>query len=741
MQKARTLIGALLLAGSLVFSHAHAQDEPLSEPRTMERASLELSVGSSQRDVLLENILIGHEKITLSPVVGSGFSIRGDSREKYWLRMKVGIPEAAGATLLSLERHNVRSIKLYQVEKKDGKLSATPLQTSRYPHPENVRGKWPTRIVFTLPDTVGNDAILYAEIDSTGYSYFRPMLLNAEEQNVLSASDDSFFNALYFSILVLFCLTIYRQLTAAESQTILVGLCLITGLFGFFAYNTHLPLFVKTEFINTPSLAYAMMILAAAPFLSASSIFSGFRSRWSEGATLVVRFALVLMALALFVALTNYISISALQLLTAVVWTVCIGTACSIHLFDVRASRWSALIVSLALLAAIWAPVFVVKQLLPATHMNLYGFQVFFVVLMMVYLVLPWLRTVLQDRGRRRRAPPEPELSPDEKIANARKQLMEGLQSALSNANENDVEWIAYRRLLEGLKPILPQLASAVVAKNYHNEDLLLVEPKSATDRYAALLAQRGNLLKNLSRMTAPQQIRLDFDGPDGPLEEVCIAVIPLPIDKPGWGALIVEREADRTYSEVEMDIGAEFAALATTAGDEAAEAMLHRHSREMDDETGLYNREKFDALIKQSIDAANFQKKQLSLLRICIDNFSDATANKPLAKTELLKSLVAVLNDEVDYGVTMTRFDNETIVIMMPDKNLGQARELAQRICNIAQDIKAASEPTLKCTLSVGVSQLQPGERSSNMMFDRSAAALAKAQQYGGNQIQAVSS
>ncbi len=247
-------------------------------------------------------------------------------------------------------------------------------------------------------------------------------------------------------------------------------------------------------------------------------------------------------------------------------------------------------------------------------------------------------------------------------------------------------------------------------------------------------------MLKNLSRMKAPQQIRLDFDGPDGPLQEVSLAVIPLPIDKPGWGALIVERQADRTYSELEMDFGAEFAALATTAGDEAAEAMLDRHQKEMDSETGLYNREKFDALVKPLIDASILQKKQLSLLRICFDNFEDLTANKPLLKKEALLALVEALNDEVDYGVTMARFDAETIVVLMPDKNLGQARELAQRICNIAPEVKAPSEPTIKFTLSVGVSQLQPGERTSKLMFDRSAAALAKAQQYGGNQIQAVS-
>ena len=360
---------------------------------------------------------------------------------------------------------------------------------------------------------------------------------------------------------------------------------------------------------------------------------------------------------------------------------------------------------------------------------------------MAVYLLLPWLRTALQNRGRKRRVMPAPELTPEQKVASARAQLMAGLQSALQNANEGDVEWIAYRRLLEGLKPVLPQLASAVIAKNYHNADLLIVEPKSATDRYASLINQRSNMLKNLSRMTAPQQIRLDFDGPEGPLQEVSLAVIPLPIAKPGWGALIVERHTDRNYTELEMDVGAEFAALATTAGDDAAEAMLARHAKEMDVETGLYNREKFDDILKRLIEAAILQQKQLAFLRVSIDNFTDSTASQPALKKEILQSAVAAMNDEVDYGVTMARFDAEDIVVLMPDRNIGQARELAQRLCNVANRVKAASAPAMKFTLSVGVSHLQPGERNSKMMLDRTASALAKARQYGGNQIQAISS
>jgi diguanylate cyclase (GGDEF)-like protein len=720
-------------------AQTNASDDTV--PAQTAQVDLGLSLGVSPSDTSLEEMLSGIKLVSLSPIVANEFSMIGRPQEKHWLRMKLALPANAEPMALSFERQGVRSITLYQVDKSGKKISIIPLQSSRTPHLENTRGEWPTRIVFLLAPAVGDGAVLYAEIEALGYVRLNPMLLTSEQQTKLSDSDDSFFAYLYMAMLALMCLAIFRQLRVAESQAILISLSLVIGLFGFFSYNTHLALFLKTEFINKPSLTYALLTMAAAPFLSASNYFSGFHARWPEGATWVTRIALGLMVFSVVLAFTSMFSVTNMQIMTAIIWTLCIAIAMCIYLFDVRSSRWSAMIVAFGFFAALWAPSLVYKQSLPSSRLNLYGFEVLFLILMSVYLLLPWLRSVLQTRGRKRRTQPPAELSANQKVENARAQLMAGLQSALQNANEGDVEWIAYRRLLEGLKPVLPQLASAVIAKNYHNADLLIVEPKSATDRYALLINQRSNMLKNLSRMTAPQQIRLDFDGPEGPLQEVSLAVIPLPIAKPGWGALIIERNSDRNYSEHEMDLGAEFAALATTAGDEAAEAMLARHSKEMDIETGLYNREKFDDILKRIIEASILQQKQLALLRVSIDNFADSTSGKQALKTEILQSLVAAMNDEVDYGVTMARFDDEDIAVLMPDRNIGQARELAQRLCNVANKVKAASASTMRFTLSVGVSHLQPGERNNKMMLDRTASALAKARQYGGNQIQAISS
>ncbi|MGH8106267.1 MAG: hypothetical protein ACREO2_08105, partial [Arenimonas sp.] len=430
MQKAWTLIGTLLLAGLLVCGKAHGQ-AAATEATPAPAAELDLSLAQSNYSVTLEDMLTARESVNLSPVIGNEISITSRAGGKYWLRMKVSLPAEAGEMLLSFERQNVQSIKLYQIETNDKKVSVIPFQSSQMPHQENTRGSWPTRIVFVLPPAVQNGSVLYAEIEPMGFVHLRPRLLNAEQQAESTAADDDFFIYLYLSMLILICLAIYRQLRAAESQAILIGLGLIVGLFGFFAYNTHLPLFLKTDFINKPSIAYALIILITAPFLAASNFFSGFNARWVGGATWIIRFSIALMGLAIFVATTDFLSVAALQLMTASVWTLCLGIAISIYLFDVRTSRWAAIIVAIGLLAAIWAPSFVFQQALPSTRMNLYGFQIFFIVLMAVYLLLPWLRQVLQERGRKRRVVPPPELTTDEKIAIAREQLMASLQSAL----------------------------------------------------------------------------------------------------------------------------------------------------------------------------------------------------------------------------------------------------------------------------------------------------------------------
>jgi PleD family two-component response regulator len=41
--------------------------------------------------------------------------------------------------------------------------------------------------------------------------------------------------------------------------------------------------------------------------------------------------------------------------------------------------------------------------------------------------------------------------------------------------------------------------------------------------------------------------------------------------------------------------------------------------------------------------------------------------------------------------------------------------------------------------SISIGLSQMQPGERGPELVVERAARALAKSRKYGGNQVQAI--
>jgi diguanylate cyclase (GGDEF)-like protein len=708
--------------------------------------SLRYSLGSSAPDVVLADILSGIEQVPFSPIVSNGVALDEKSASKHWMRLLIEPSQSKQPRVLSFERKNIRYIRLYQSEKDGKKIIVTPLMSSEAPHAEFATGRWPTRIEYTLPLGYENGGMVYAELKSSGYMHFHPRLSEPGANSLTQGMvGDSFFTYLYVALIVIALLALFRQLSHPESQAILVCLNAAIALAAFIAYNTHAALLINANFLIEPRQAYALLILGVAPFFAATNHYAGLSTRWEQAAKWLNWAALVMIVLAAVTWFWRDLALSTIQAMTLFIWTVSLLCAICAYVFDSRHSKWTGLILAIGLMAGLWAPYFVYHFILPDTRLNLYGFQIFFTLLLANYLFQPWLRALLKARGMRRRGGGVPavavELSSEEKIAQARDQLMQGLTSALENATEADIAWVAYRRLLEGLKPVLNQLSSAVIARNDHSEDFLIVEPKTEEERYEALINHRGNLLKNLSRMTAPQQVRLDFDGPEGPQQEVNVAIIPLPIAKPGWGALIVERHADSLYSEKEMDLCSEFAALATTAGDEAAEAMANRYARETDAETGALNRVKLDEILKKTLDASVLHHKPFSLLRVSLDRFNEQTHQQPEMRAELLQSFVAMMRDEIDYGAYLGRFYKEEFVVLMPGKNIGQARDQAQRLCNAASRIAVTSRKDIKFTISIGVSHLQPGERSSHFMLERVTAAMAKAIQYGGNQIQAISS
>lgn len=689
---------------------------------------VELAVLTAPAGTPLEEIVTGRARVGFTPVIRRGVSVRSQPGQSTWLRLRPELPDDGQKRFLRIDRQPFDALRLYRASPRVQLLAEVDGQ-----HRLDGEPRWPDGYVFALPEGVTTGSTLYLEAQGLGYLNLQPEWLTREELSARETHSGFYYRLLYGALLLVVLLALLRHWRGAPRvfAIALAGFfCLLAALLA----NGHFQFRLDGVHLG-PGLPCAVLLMAQGLLLWTTRQYAG-QDRtaphlgsvldWSGG---------VLALLGLAAVFTPPAYVGQLQLLT---WLLLVSVAalCLLALsLDPRRWRWGPILIWLAMIPALVAVLLAMRQWLPASFMVRRGYELLQMLLLASFLLLPWLREWRRQRDARLRAA-APELSVQEKIGQAREQLLRSLQAGLENAAKDDMEWIAYRRLLEGLKPVLPQVASAVVAMNYHNDDFMLAEPKSAEERYGQLLTQRGTLLKNLSKLRSPQQVSLDFDGPEGPLPPVQLAVIPLPIEKPGWGALLVERKAGVNYTDEELHLCAEFAALATTGAEEAGETMAAKRASEMDPDTGVHRREKLEALLQTAIPVANHNHAPLCVLRIGVDDMQSLPS---LSQTHGLRQLAQLLREEAGYGDSLGRFASDEFMLLAPNRSVEDARALAERMC-----ASVRSSPEMRAigrglTISIGIAPLKYGERMPQFVLTRSVQALAKAREYGGNQVQAV--
>ena len=689
-----------------------------------------VAVLEAPSNLSLDDIVSGRARIGFNPVVEAGTHVIGHPGRTQWLRLRLDLPEDGSPRFLSLPRQAIDTLRLHLAGPPDEVLAQAGIGET------DTAVRWPDTLVLPLPARLRGPVTVYLEVRGQGHLNLRPRLLDQAQWQLRSEASSHAYDLLYLALLLIGVLALLRRgLWGGRSLRVAAAAfaCLGAAVVG----NYHLQLSLGgTSLASLPVLPVSLWILACAPLLWATQQFAGFdRSRPTLARSLnLAGLALVLLGLVLL-----FLPVSLLphlQVLGLLVMSLC-SLACAAALgLDSRHGRWLPTLVWVAMLPALAAIPLGTDQILPSTRLVTRGFQILLTLQLAIYLILPWWREALAERERRRRGGPV-EQSAEEKIAHAREWMIRSLQAGIENASDgDDMEWIAYRRLMGGLKPVLPQSAAAVIAMNYHSEDLLLVEPRTAEPRFQALLAQRGSLLKNLSRSLAPQQIGVDLQTPEGKSGQVQLAVIPLPIERPGWGALVIERTSDTSYSEGELDLCTEFAALATTAGDEAATVMQLRRAAEIEPESGVYRAAMADALLRKAHELATQKRKPLSLLRVSIDDFAIVAQEAAGTVARLVADLI---RDEIDYGDTVARVEDDSFLVVLSGRPIGDARVLAERLCQAVRKLGLPLAADTNLALSVGVSQVLMGERSAQQALDRAGKALGKARQYGGNQVQAV--
>lgn len=714
-------IGALLLVPALSLA--------AGPPPAVELAVMETPVGTT-----LDDILTGRAQPGFTPVLTPGFTFAARDGAAIWVRVRTELPAGDSAQWrLNVARAPLDRLRLRLA---DGRVVA---EDSFY-NPSSDESPWPASFVFALPPGLEGRTELYLEIEGKVSGGLHLRLLAAEESVRGEASARSLFRWIYGLFLLVAILSLVRQVEDPRSGALAIGAAALSSMLACLGINGHV--YALPEVANLASLGavvpLALFLLGAGPLVLATRHYSGLVKSapalvpWMRGLGW-----LLVGAAAYSLLFLPSVQAHHLQWAAWAGYAIALVACLLMLLMDSRSYRWGPVLSLLAVAAMAVMRILADHQVVAPSLFNLYGAQLLLAVTVALYLGLPWIRARMQRWSIAKRAEP-PEPSAAEKIELARARLVESLQSGLKNAADGDLKWIAFRRLLDGLKPVLPQTSAAVVAMHYDGEDLLQVEPPSAEGRYREMLSQRTTLLKNLSRLRAPQQIGVDFDGPEGPLDQVQLAVIPLPIPKPGWGALLVERQADVTYTEAELTLCAEFAAVAIMAGDEASTSVSTQRAADSDPATHVLRPEPMRQQLSQAMENARLKQLPLSLLYLVLDQLAALReAGGEVGAVKGLRPAAELLREEMDYGDVVGRSGPDGFLLLAHGKRLLEAREYADRLR--AALTRLPVDPRISPTglsFSIGVAQAGPDERDPAGLVERAARAAQIAAKNGGNQI-----
>lgn len=316
----------------------------------------------------------------------------------------------------------------------------------------------------------------------------------------------------------------------------------------------------------------------------------------------------------------------------------------------------------------------------------------------------------------------------------ARAELTLALQTHLRALPAVDIEWTAFRLLLEHLLPHVPVQSAAVVAYGYHGHDLTLVEPVAAQPAVQADVVTRSLALRRLAQAGQPLQQPRTLQA-----QPVMEAVQPLAIRAPGWGVLLLQRGGNEGFSTEELALAGEFARLAVLHADEALVAFQLRCSAELDALTGTFNRRSVDQWLARAFTDAHRLRQPLALLFIDVDHFK--AINDRLGHQggdHCLRAVAATLRGALDEGDLLGRYGGEEFIVLLPGRDGARAREIGERLRAAVERgaVEYEGQP-VALTVSVGVASRLEREDTPTATVERADKALYAAKRGGRNRVQ----
>ena len=172
-------------------------------------------------------------------------------------------------------------------------------------------------------------------------------------------------------------------------------------------------------------------------------------------------------------------------------------------------------------------------------------------------------------------------------------------------------------------------------------------------------------------------------------------------------------------------------------SGKELAEQSLLKETS-TDYLTGISNRRGFESEVQKYISLASRISMPMTLLMIDIDNFKKINRRFGHAAGDLFLREFAATVSRILRGYDLFgRYGGEEFVVLVPNTMPDMAKLVAERIRRYADEISIDGYSGLRCSVSIGISSAFSGdEKTIDLMYDESEAALYKAKKSGRNKV-----
>ncbi|CRM64496.1 Stalked cell differentiation-controlling protein [Pseudomonas sp. 31 R 17] len=351
---------------------------------------------------------------------------------------------------------------------------------------------------------------------------------------------------------------------------------------------------------------------------------------------------------------------------------------------------------------------------------------------------------------------PEPSYS---SVAKHIEDTLLGLLEDLSLPERHRPQAEAMReRLADGLNwyellPILDDLAVLMLAVTDSGQHEFEAYLKQLNERLEAFqghlqVASEGHADSRSAARELDTQIREQVDGLQSSVQDAAdLDSLKQVLESHLEGLLGTMDEHRQQRDQREQEVAARLQGLAERVANMEQEAQGYREHLEIqrqkaliDPLTGLPNRAAWSERLDHEVNAWHQRGNSLSLAMLDLDHFkriNDGYGH--LAGDKVLKIIANVLRKRLRPTDFIARFGGEEFVLLMPDSALADALAVGDvlRVAIEACPFHFKGEP-VTITVSMGVAQFQPGERS-DLVLKRADEALYRAKAAGRNRVQAA--